>query len=156
MIVVKRRGLYYCAIGFGAGRLPIMPGTYGTLVGMMFYLPLALLPLPVYLLLTLGAIVVGIPICRYGAEQLGCHDHPGIVWDEIAGFLVAMIAVPLSLSFILAGFVLFRLFDIVKPWPICWLDRKVPGGIGMMLDDILAGAATCGCLHGMVYAGWLV
>ncbi len=155
-MTVKRRWLYYCATGFGTGHLPKMPGTYGTLVGVMLYLPLALLPLPVYLLLTGGIIIAGIPICRYGAEQLGDHDHPGIVWDEISGFLVAMIAVPLSLSSILLGFALFRLFDIVKPWPICWLDQKVPGGVGMMLDDIAAGAATCICLHGMVYAGWLV
>jgi phosphatidylglycerophosphatase A len=133
-----------------------MPGTYGTLVGLLLYLPLALLPLPAYLLLTLGAIVAGIPICRYGAEQLGRHDHPGIVWDEIAGFLVAMLAVPLSLWSVLAGFALFRLFDILKPWPIGWLDRNVPGGVGMMLDDVLAGAITCGCLHGLLYVGWLL
>lgn len=151
--MMRQAWLYRCAVGFGAGHLPKMPGTYGTLVGVIGYLPLALLPLPIYLLLTAGTVVAGVPICHYGAAQLGRHDHPSVVWDEVTGFLVAMIAVPLSLSSILLGFVLFRLFDIVKPWPICWLDRRVPGGMGMMLDDIAAGAVTCGCLHGMVSLG---
>ena len=155
-MAVRRGWLYHFATGFGAGHLPKMPGTYGTLVGVMLYLPLALLPLPVYLLLAGGVMMAGIPICHQGAEQLGRHDHPSIVWDEISGFLVAMVAVPPSLLSVLLGFILFRLFDIVKPWPICWLDRKVPGGTGMMLDDVLAGVVTCISLHGMMYFGWLV
>ena len=155
-MTAKQRWLSRCATGFGAGYLPGMPGTYVTLVGVIIYLILVPLPWSVYLLLTAGVAAAGITICRYGAEQLGRHDHPGIVWDEIAGFLVAMMAVPLSLASVLAGFVLFRLFDILKPWPIGWLDRKVSGGVGMMLDDLVAGMATCGCLHGMVYIGWLI
>ncbi len=78
------------------------------------------------------------------------HDHGGIVWDEIAGFLVTMIAIPVSAATLVAGFVLFRLFDIWKPWPISWLDRRVGGGLGIMVDDIVAGALACVVLHGLL------
>ena len=144
--------IYYLAIGFGTGRLPKAPGTYGTLCGVLIYLPLSMLSLPLYLAITGLVIIAGIGICGYAARQLGEHDHPSIVWDEIAGFLVSMIAAPQGIVWIVLGFGLFRLFDILKPWPIRWLDRQVTGGLGIMLDDVAAGLAASVCLQAIAYS----
>jgi len=73
---------------------------------------------------------------------LGIHDHPGIVWDEFVGFWIAMIGLPVTWSSIIAGFFLFRIFDILKPWPIGWIDKNFHSGLGIMLDDVVAGLAT--------------
>ncbi len=141
------RPVHLLAFGFGSGLSPWAPGTMGTLAAMLIYLPLSQLPFEGYALLTLAAIVVGIWICGWSARQLGVHDHPGIVWDEIAGYLVTMLAAPAGLVWMLVGFVLFRLFDILKPWPISWFDRRVGGGLGIMLDDVVAGLAAMACLQ---------
>jgi len=103
-----------------------------------------------YIAVTGLIILVGVVICQTASDELGEHDHGGIVWDEIAGFLVTMIAVPVNLKTLLAGFLLFRLFDIGKPWPVSWLDRNITGGAGIMIDDIVAGAFACVLLHLML------
>ena len=139
--------VHLLAFGFGAGCSPKAPGTVGTLVGVVVYLPLSGLPLAPYLAVVIAVSLLGIGVCSRAARDLGVHDHPGIVWDEIAGYLVTMVAAPAGLEWVLAGFVLFRLFDIWKPWPIRWLDRQVGGGIGIMLDDIVAGALAAVCLQ---------
>jgi len=84
----------------------------------------------------------GVYICGKTAKDLKAHDHSGIVWDEIVGIWLAMIMIPVSWGWILASFLLFRFLDILKPWPISWLDKNVSGGIGIMADDLLAGAFT--------------
>jgi phosphatidylglycerophosphatase A len=109
------------------------------------------LPLPVYLVLTALLGLAGIWLCGYTARALGVHDHGGIVWDEIVGLLITLIAVPPDWRWLLAGFLLFRLFDILKPWPIRWLDRRVGGGFGIMIDDVLAGLFALLCLHGLIW-----
>lgn len=134
------------AFGFGAGLAPKAPGTFGTLVGLPLFALLCLLPWPVYALAVLAMFIFGCWVCGESARLLGVHDHGGIVFDEIVGFLVA--AAPLLIwppktavtwgCGLLAAFALFRLFDIWKPWPIRWFDRKVHGGFGIMLDDALA------------------
>lgn len=129
----------WLAWGLGSGLSPWMPGTCGTLVGVALYLPLSVLPLVVYLLIVLFMAIFGIWLCAYTARDLAVHDHGSIVWDEIVGVLVALTAAPAGWPWLLAGFALFRLFDIWKPWPISWLDRQVHGGFGIMIDDILAG-----------------
>lgn len=139
--------LHFLAFGMGAGLSPKAPGTMGTLLAVAIYLPLSYLPIWWYLAITLVAIVAGIWICGWSARQLGVHDHPGIVWDEIAGYLVTMIWAPPGIPWVLAGFVLFRFFDILKPGPIGWLDRRVKGGLGIMLDDVAAGIAAMACLQ---------
>ena len=139
--------LHFLAFGMGAGLSPKAPGTMGTLLAVAIYLPLSHLPIWWYLGITLVVIVAGIWICGWSARQLGVHDHPGIVWDEIAGYLVTMIWAPTGISWVLAGFLLFRFFDILKPWPIGWLDRRVKGGLGIMLDDVAAGIAAMACLQ---------
>lgn len=133
------RPLNLLAFGFGAGLSPVAPGTAGTVLGVIVYWPLSSLPLEWYLAGTFLLFALGIPICGGCARDLGVHDHPGIVWDEVVGFLVTMIAVPNHWLWIVAGFALFRIFDILKPWPIRLIDQQVRGGIGIMLDDILAG-----------------
>ena len=94
------------------------------------------------LLIVALAAVGGFYLCGKTASDLGVHDHQGIVWDEIAGFWLAMTAVPVTWTWMLSGFILFRLFDIWKPWPIGWLDKQVGGGVGIMLDDLVAGLFT--------------
>jgi phosphatidylglycerophosphatase (EC 3.1.3.27) len=138
--------LHLLAFGGGAGLAPVAPGTFGTLVGSLLWWPLMLLPWPAYLLALAIAALAGIWICGRSARRLGVHDHPGIVFDEIVA--VWLTALPLLPAFGLAdghrvggwvaAFLLFRFFDIVKPPPIRWLDRHVGGGLGIMLDDLVA------------------
>ena len=134
-----RNPLHLIAFGFGSGLLPKAPGTFSTLVGVVFYLLLQGLPLPLYLGLTLVGFLAGVWICGRTSRDLGVHDHSGIVWDEIIGYLVTMSLAPAGWQWVLVGFLLFRIFDILKPWPIRWLDQRVPGGFGIMFDDLLAG-----------------
>jgi len=83
--------------------------------------------------------VAGIEICNRVSRDLQTHDFSGIVWDEIVGYLITMMFLPVAWELIILGFVLFRFFDILKPWPINWLDKHISGGLGIMLDDVLAG-----------------
>nr|MBX2857391.1 phosphatidylglycerophosphatase A [Cellvibrionaceae bacterium] len=126
------------AFGFGSGLSAITPGTLGTLAAVPIYLLLAKTPLWLYASLTLLSAVIGVHLCSYASQRLGVHDHKGIVWDEFAGFWLAMLAVPPSWQNIVTGFVLFRFFDMLKPWPISWVDKRIHGGFGIMFDDILA------------------
>jgi phosphatidylglycerophosphatase A len=142
-----RHPLEFLALGFGSGLLPRAPGTAGTLAAIPVYLLAAQLPPPYYLLLVVLLFLAGIGICAHAAGRLGVHDHPGIVWDEIVGYLVSMALAPPGWTWIALGFVLFRLFDILKPWPIRWVDRHVHGGFGIMLDDLLAGLFSAALLQ---------
>ena len=124
--VSLKNPFHFLALGAGSGLAPFMPGTFGTLAALpLVIILLSFASLPVYILVTLIASVAGIWICDKTAKDMGVHDDSSIVWDEIAGMLVTMIAVPLSWQTLLAGFVLFRLFDIAKPWPISYLDKYV-------------------------------
>lgn len=129
----------FLAFGFGSGLVKKAPGTMGTLAAIPVYLLCVQFNFWLYSLLTLVAMVVGVWICDVAAKKLDEHDFGGIVWDEVAGYLITMWFVPFSWSALIAGFVLFRFFDIVKPQPIKWIDAKVEGGFGIMLDDVLAG-----------------
>jgi phosphatidylglycerophosphatase A len=143
--------IHLLALGFGTGYVPKMPGTVGTLVGILFYLPMVYLPWPVYIGVTIALFLLGIWLCEVTANHLGVHDHGGIVWDEIVGFLITMTLVPPEWRFVLLGFVLFRLFDIWKPWPIRWFDMGVSGGLGIMVDDLVAGLYALLVLQLIVY-----
>ena len=147
-----RSALHWIAFGGGAGLAPRAPGTAGTAVAIPIYAGLATQPLAIYLLTAVLAAAAGIWICGRTARELGVHDHPGIVLDEIAGFLVTMTALPFDWPWIAAGFVVFRILDAAKPWPISLADRKVGGGLGIMLDDVIAGALACAALHAVRYA----
>ena len=127
------------ALGFGAGLTPVAPGTFGSLVGLAFALALAPLGLAWNLAAVAVAVGAGIWICGESARRLGVHDHPAIVWDEVAGMMITMLAAPDAWWGAPLAFVLFRLFDIAKPWPIREIDHGLGGGAGIMLDDVLAG-----------------
>ncbi|MEP1445387.1 MAG: phosphatidylglycerophosphatase A [Paraglaciecola sp.] len=140
--------VHFLALGFGSGLAAKMPGTFGTLAA----LPLVVLlshyaSFSIYLGVTLLVSVAGIWICGKTADDMKVHDDSSIVWDEVAGMLITMIAVPLSWQTLVAGFVLFRFFDILKPWPISYLDKHVHGGFGIMIDDVLAGVFALCVLH---------
>ena len=141
-----RHPLHLLAFGFGSGLSPKAPGTAGTLVAIPFFLLLCQLPLLYYVSAVLLSAIIGIFICGRTASDLRVHDHGGIVWDEMVGFWITMIAIPVNVITIVAGFALFRLFDIWKPFPISWLDQHMKGGLGIMLDDIAAGALAWCCL----------
>ena len=136
---VWRNPIHFFAFGFGSGAAPFAPGTFGTLVAIPLYLLMAPLTLWIYLVIVLIMIMVGIWLCDATSRDLGVHDHSGIVWDEIVGYLITMAAAPQGVEWIVVGFLLFRFFDILKPWPIRRIDQQVSGGWGIMLDDILAG-----------------
>lgn len=142
-----RNPVQLLAFGFGSGLVPRGPGTAGTLAAVPLYLLFASAPLWLYSLLVLAAALLGIWLCELACRQLGEHDHPGIVWDEFVGLWIALWALPVSLEWVLLGFIVFRIFDIAKPWPIGLLDRHVQGGLGVMLDDIVAGVMSCLTLH---------
>lgn len=147
--------LHWIAFGGGAGLSPVAPGTVGTLVAIPIYLAIdpviadCAWPLLCYIGFILLLGLAGIFICGRTARDLGVPDHPGIVLDEIAGFLLAMSALPADWYWIAAAFVSFRILDILKPWPISLIDRRIEGGWGVMLDDLLAGAMVCAALHAL-------
>jgi phosphatidylglycerophosphatase A len=131
--------VHLCSFGFGSGYSPYAPGTAGSVVGVLAYLLFDDLPITWYLTLILTFFIAGIPMCRYTTKALGVEDHGAIVWDEITGYLITMCYAPAGWWWVLAGFVLFRIFDILKPWPVNLADKYLKGGTGIMLDDAIAG-----------------
>ena len=131
--------VHFIAFGFGAGLSPVAPGTMGTVVAVLLYLLLQGLSSFAYWLITGFLLLSGFWICHYTSRALGAHDHNGIVWDEIVGYLVTMGIAPRGWEWMMTGFLLFRFFDVVKPWPVSWVDRSIGGGLGIMLDDVVAG-----------------
>jgi phosphatidylglycerophosphatase A len=146
-----RNPVHLLAFGLGSGAAPKAPGTVGTLAAVPLYLLLEPLPPIGYLTVVAVLFLFGVWLCDRTSSDLGVHDHPGIVWDEWVGLLVTLWLVPPGWLWLFAGFLLFRLFDIWKPWPIGWLDRKVEGGLGIMLDDLLAGLFGFALLQLAVY-----
>ena len=130
--------VYFIAFGFGSGLMPVAPGTWGTLAAVPIYLLLAWTSWGAYFVLTLAAFLLGVVVCERVSSDLGIHDYSGIVWDEVVGYLLTMFMAPVSWIWMIVGFVLFRLFDIWKPQPIGFVDKQVRGGLGIMLDDVLA------------------
>ncbi len=131
--------VHLLAFGFGSGLSPKAPGTLGTAAAIPFWFLLAGLP-PMVLLPLLGFFfLIGIFICGRTSSDLKVHDHGGIVWDEFVGLWVTLAFVGTSWLHLLLGFIAFRFFDIAKPWPIKWLDKRVHGGFGIMIDDLVAG-----------------
>ena len=149
------------AFGFGAGLVPKGPGTAGTLVGLPVWLTLCWLPWPAYVALVVLLFGFGCWVCGASARLLGVHDYGGIVFDEIVGFLVTCIPLLPALHlkegyffhWLAGAFLRFRFFDVLKPWPIRNLERRLGGGFGIMLDDVLAGVYA-GAL--LAVATWLI
>ena len=131
--------VHLLAFGFGSGAVARAPGTWGSLAAIPLWYGFAWLPPVAYWLVVLVAVVVGIWLCGKTATDLKVHDHGGIVWDEFVGMWIALGLLPDQIYGVLMAFTLFRLFDVVKPWPIGWLDERLPGGLGIMVDDVVAG-----------------
>lgn len=148
---IWRNPIHFLAFGLGSGAAPKAPGTFGTLAAIPLWLLFADLPILSYIAVIVVTSLVGIWLCGQTSKDLGVHDHGGIVWDEFVGLWITYIALPEGWVWVLFGFLLFRLFDIWKPWPIGWADSKVSGGLGIMLDDILAGFMALGVLQAVNY-----
>ncbi|MGF2736570.1 phosphatidylglycerophosphatase A family protein [Marinobacter sp. DUT-1] len=139
--------VHLLAFGFGSGAAARAPGTWGSLAAIPFWYGFAWLPAGAYWALVALAFLVGIWLCGKTAQDLKVHDHGGIVWDEFVGMWIALGLFPDQIYGVLMAFALFRLFDVVKPWPIGWLDERLPGGLGIMVDDVVAGFMALGCLY---------
>jgi phosphatidylglycerophosphatase A len=150
---VLRDPVLLAAFGFGTGLAPKAPGTVGTLLGVL--LAWGMLPASMTVSLVLGVVlfVVGIWLCGSAGRRTGVHDHPGVVWDEIVAMYLVLLTLPTSVGFWIAGYLLFRLFDIWKPWPIRDLDHRLGGGLGTMLDDIFAALYAASFLG---FGRWLM
>lgn len=144
---IWRNPVHFIACGFGTGAMPFMPGTFGSVLGVVLYLMLAQLPLAIYLVSVFLLLCVGVYLCHATNKGFGIEDSPAIVWDELASFPIVMIAIPLTWYYVLAGFLLFRIFDIAKPWPIGWFDENIHGGLGVMLDDVIAALFSWAVLY---------
>jgi phosphatidylglycerophosphatase A len=134
-----RRVILFFATGCGSGYAPVIPGTAGTVVALVPFYLFSSFSLPVYLLTIAAFIFIAIWISHQAAILLNMKDPPPVVIDEVAGYLVTMVSFSNTWQYVAAGFVLFRLFDILKPFPARWIDRNVPGGYGIVLDDVAAG-----------------
>ena len=129
----------FIATGFYSGYLPKAPGTWGSLVGLVLFFLLHNLSLEIYLAVVAGIFLIG-TFASGEAEKIMDRQDPGlVVIDEIVGMLITMIAIPATPLAMALGFVLFRIFDIWKPFPIGFVDQRFHGGLGIMLDDIVAG-----------------
>ena len=145
-IALLRQPVHLLALGFGVGLVPVAPGTVATAAAALAGWWLMPLPLPARAALVAVLALAGVRICGESARRLGKGDHPAVVWDEIVGFLAVTLALPAQPLWWAAAFALFRLFDIAKPWPVGYLDRRVRGGMGIMLDDLAAAGATAICV----------
>jgi len=141
-----RDPVHFFALGFGSGLAPVAPGTFGSLVGLLLALAIAPLGWWVAFAVAVAAAVAGVWICGESARRLGVHDHSAIVWDEVAGMMIVMLAAPPTLWGTVAAFALFRLFDVWKPWPIREVDHGMRGGAGIMLDDVMAAVPAAALL----------
>jgi phosphatidylglycerophosphatase A len=148
---VLRDPVNFLAFGFGTGLSPVAPGTVGSVLGLALAWLTLDLPLLMRLLVGIALIASGVWICGESARRIAVHDHPGIVWDEIAAIYVALLVAPPPIWAWALCFGLFRLFDVWKPWPIRDLDHRLKGGLGIMLDDLVAALYTALIL---VFVGW--
>ena len=144
---ILRNPVHLLAFGFGSGLSPKAPGTAGTAVAVGLYLLLPAMHWLVYLAFLLVTFIIGIWLCDKTSQDLKVHDPGGIVWDEFVGYWITMFMAPAGWAWVVAGFVLFRILDIFKPWPIKWADSSLKGGLGIMLDDVLAGIMAALCLQ---------
>ena len=147
----------WIACGFGSGLAPVAQGTFGSLAALLPWLLLRHLPLPLYGGVLVLAFALGVWACNVAGRALGVDDHRSLVWDEFVGQWLALLPLLLVSApwwMVAAGFGLFRLFDVWKPWPIGWLDGHLKGGLGVMVDDVVAGAYAAVVLA-LAAAAWL-
>ena len=145
---------YFIAYGFGSGLMPRAPGTAGSLLGLLLFIPALALPIVVQIAIIVLAFALGVFVSGKVAKLLAIKDPSGIVWDEFVGMWITMLWLPHQWYWLLIAFALFRLFDIWKPWPVSVADREVAGGLGIMLDDVVAAVYALGTLQLAYYLQW--
>ncbi|AKH37808.1 MULTISPECIES: phosphatidylglycerophosphatase A family protein [Nitrosomonas] len=146
---VHSRFAHFVAFGAGVGLIPWAPGTFGTLIAFPLFWSLNSWFEPITLLLVIDILfILGIWACSITGKVLGAPDHSGMVWDEIVAFMLVLYFIPDHVLWYSAAFILFRFFDILKPPPIKYFERKLHGGFGVMFDDLLAAFYTLLCLSG--------
>lgn len=138
---------YFIGFGFGTGLLPTMPGTWGTLAAIPLAYLLSILPIAIHFLCVLAYFFLAAKISETLSQQLGIHDYTAVNCDEIVGFLCVMLPFKYNLENLFLGFILFRAYDILKPFPICWIDRHIRNGYGMILDDVAAALMTIASMY---------
>ena len=141
--------IHFVACAFGFGTLPWMPGTWATLAAIPIVIALKQFPEWAYIAITLGMIALGVYVCGVTNRDFGTEDHSACAWDEMACFPLVMIGLPPNFLYLALAVILFRCFDILKPWPISWIDKNVHGGIGVMLDDVIAALFAFLILQGI-------
>jgi len=144
-----RHPAHFVALGFGSGLVPKAPGTFGTLVGLPLFAALMLLPEQWHLILIALLFAAGIHLCQKAGDALGVSDHGSIVWDEIVAILLVLEYTPRLWGWWLVAFILFRFFDIWKPYPIRHCDARIKGGFGVMFDDLLAAIYAITCIKAL-------
>lgn len=130
---------HLAAVGFGSGLVKFAPGTFGSIAAIPFCLILLYLPWYINLIVIILSFILGTIACNKAEQAMGIHDHGGIVIDEFVGMFISSLFFPQNPYLIILSFILFRFFDILKPYPISLLDRNVKGGFGIMIDDVIAG-----------------
>jgi len=154
--------MHLAAVGFGSGLAPVAPGTFGTLAAIPFFYLLAMLNVEWYVAVLVITSLAGFWFCHVASDAMGVHDHKAIVWDEFVGYWITMLPVliiypeiqagaSIPVLWVAVGFALFRFFDVLKPFPISWLDKKMQGGFGIMIDDIVAGLFSACVLTLMIH-----
>lgn len=149
-----RNPMHILALGFGSGLSPIAPGTMGTLLAAPLFLVLMHTPEMAHYAIIASLFLIGITACGLTGKHLGVADHGSIVWDEIVAFMLVLEFAPLSWQWWLTAFLLFRLFDIWKPFPISYFDARLKGGFGVMFDDLLAAVYAVACMKGLQW--WML
>ena len=147
---------HFLAFGMGSGLIRPAPGTWGTISGLLVFVLLVNYLSPVLAATIMIVLTIYGTWCAHrSAIKMGVHDYGGIVIDEWVGIWITLAVVEPTALNLVVGFVLFRIFDIAKPWPIGWIDRHVSGGIGIMIDDVVAGIFSAAVLFFAVGQGWL-
>jgi phosphatidylglycerophosphatase A len=148
MVNIKKKAIIFLATGGLIGYSPIAPGTFGSVAALPLCLLISLMPIFTALIFVVALLLFSTWIAHGAQQIIGCNDPPEVVVDEICGMAATMLALPFTPVFVAGGFALFRVFDILKPFPIRWVDKHVPGGLGILLDDLLAGIFANAILRG--------
>jgi phosphatidylglycerophosphatase A len=146
-----QEAILWLATGGYSGYCPLAPGTAGSVVGVLIFLLFSSLSLPIFLLSTLAFLFLAVWVAERAEILLEKRDHPQIVIDEVAGFLITMGLLPKTVPVIVTAFLFFRIFDIIKPFPAGFIDRRLSGGLAVVLDDVVAGVYSHLCLQGLYH-----
>ena len=153
---LRERSVLFVATGCFAGNIPFAPGTFGTLIGIPICFLLSAIDIQIAIICIIVFILAAIFIAHEAEKILKKKDPGAVVIDEIAGIVVALAGLPFNTIIVFAGFVIFRLLDIFKPFPIKYIEEKMSGGAGIVMDDVVAGIMTNAIMRIFIYSGGLM